>query len=162
MAQFVTAQQVIDNAFTQLNTDPSLIRDQLIEQSQLKHIRPILGEDLYDLIVAQNNASSLTVANQYIFDNYIQKSLWWFVKYDVIADIQYKTGSKGITIPSSLGAAATTENAVTNVMIASLNTAISILERMTEYIEENLSDYPTYNSGDNPLNDTTIRNGIIL
>ena len=161
MPQFVTSQEVINNSFTQINTDPNLIKEELIEQTQLKHIKPVLGKDLYELIVSENNASSLSTANQYLFDNYIVKAMWWFVKYDSITDIQYKTGSKGVTVPSSLGAAETTENTVSNVMTNAFNTAIKIMERMTEYIEDNDTDYPTYNSGDNVLNSVTIRGGII-
>jgi hypothetical protein len=159
--QFVTSQEVINNSFTQSNTDPNFIKDELINQTQLKHIKPVLGEDLYDLIVSENNASSLSAANQYIFDNYIVKAMWWFVKYDVITDIQYRTGSKGVTVPSSVGAATQVENAVGNTMTTAFNTAIKIMERMTEYIEDNDTDYPTYNSGDNVLNSVTIRGGII-
>ena len=46
-------------------------------------------------------------------------------------------------------------------MTTAFNTAIKIMERMTEYIEDNDTDYPTYNSGDNVLNSVTIRGGII-
>jgi hypothetical protein len=58
--QFVTAQQVINNTFTNTNTDTNLIKTTTIEQTQIKHLKPVLTKDLYDLIVTENNASSLS------------------------------------------------------------------------------------------------------
>jgi hypothetical protein len=136
MAQFITAAQVIANAFTNTNTDTNLIKTTQIEQTQLNHIKPILTEDLYDLIVTENNASSLSAVNQTIFDTYIVPAMYWFTKYDVLLDATVKSNSKGVT--RAFG------------------------DFASDYIVDNNTDYPTYDSDKNPLNDTTIRNGIIL
>ena len=48
------------------------------------------------------------------------------------------------------------------VMQQALEKGVRIMENMTDYIVDNNTDYPTYDSDKNPLNDTTIRNGIIL
>jgi len=162
MAQFVTAQEVIDNAFTNTKTDTNLIKTTQIEQTQLNHIKPILTEDLYDLIVTENNASSLSAVNQTIFDTYIVPSMYWFVKYDVLLDTTVKSNSKGVTRAFGDFANGADNNDLGYVMQQALEKGVRIMERMTHYIEDNSSSYPTYDSGSNPLNETTIRNGIIL
>jgi hypothetical protein len=47
------------------------------------------------------------------------------------------------------------------VMNAAFMTGIKILERMTTYIEDNSTSYSTYNSGENVLNEVSIRANII-
>jgi hypothetical protein len=154
MAQFVTAQQVIDNSFSSTNTDPNFIKTTSIEQTQLKHIKPVLTEDLYDLIVTENNASSLSAVNQTIFDNYIVPAMYWFVKHDVILDIAIKSNSKGVNRSFGNFSEQGTNTDVSHTMEVAL-------ERMTEYIQDNETDYPTYNRGENVLNDVSYRGGII-
>lgn len=161
MAQFVTAQQVITNVFSSIKTDVNLIKTTTIEQTQLKHIRPVLTEDLYDLIVSENNASSLSAVNQTIFDTYIVPAMYWFVKYDVLIDVQYKSNSKGVNKGFGDFSSQGNNDELSYVMHSAFATGIKILERMTKYIEDNDTDYPTYNSGNNVLNDVKIRGGII-
>ena len=161
MAQFVTAQQVITNAFTNTKTDTNLIKTTTIEQTQLKHLKPVLTEDLYDLIVTENNASSLSAANQTIFDTYIVPAMYLFVKYDVLVDTHYKSNSKGINRSFGDFSEQGSNNEISYVMQSAFSTGVKILERMTEYIEDNDSLYPTYESGKNVLNDVSHRGGII-
>jgi len=161
MAQFVTAQQVISNAFTNTNTDTNLIKTTTIEQTQLKHLKPVLTEDLYDLIVTENNASSLSAANQTIFDTYIVPAMYWFVKYDVILDAHLKSNSKGINRSFGDFSEQGDNTDISHVMTSAFMTGLKILERMTEYIEDNESSYSTYESGKNVLNDVSLRGGII-
>jgi len=161
MAQFVTAQQVITNAFTNTKTDTNLIKTTTIEQTQLKHLKPVLTEDLYDLIVTENNASSLSAVNQTLFDTYIVPAMYWFVKYDVILDSHLKSNSKGVNRSFGDFNEQGTNNDLSHVMTSAFMTGLRILERMTEYIEDNDTDYPTYTSSENVLNDVNIRGGII-
>ena len=117
---------------------------------------------MYDLIVTENNASSLSAVNQTIFDTYIVPSMYWFVKYDVLLDTTVKSNSKGVTRAFGDFANGADNNDLGYVMQQALEKGVRIMERMTDYIEDNSSSYPTYDSGSNPLNETTIRNGIIL
>ena len=58
----ITAAEVINRAFTNANTDTSLIKSTFIEISELNHIRPVLGEDLYNEILTQS-LGTLTALN---------------------------------------------------------------------------------------------------
>jgi hypothetical protein len=161
MAQFVTAQQVISNAFTNIKTDPNLVKANSIEHTQIKHLKPILTKDLYDLIVAENNTSSLSTANQTIFDNYIVPAMYWFVKYDVLLDAHLKSNSKGVNRSFGDFNDQGTNDDLSHVMTHAFMNGLRYMERMTEYIQDNDTDYSTYNRGENVLNEVSIRGGII-
>jgi hypothetical protein len=53
----ITATQVIDTAFTNKNTDTYLIKPAFIQIAELNHVRPNIGEKLYELISNEVNAS---------------------------------------------------------------------------------------------------------
>ncbi len=57
MANLITASEVISKAFTNSNTDTALIKDSFIEIAQYNHLRPAIGEDLYNLIISEKSAS---------------------------------------------------------------------------------------------------------
>ena len=57
MANLITASEVISIAFTNSNTDTSLIKDSFIEIAQYNHLRPVIGEDLYNKIISEKTAS---------------------------------------------------------------------------------------------------------
>ena len=56
MGKLITASEVISKAFTNSNTDTALIKDSFIDIAQYNHLRPVIGEDLYNLIVSEKNA----------------------------------------------------------------------------------------------------------
>ncbi len=53
----ITATQVIDTAFTNKNTDTYLIKPAFIKIAELNHVQPNIGEDLYELISNEVDAS---------------------------------------------------------------------------------------------------------
>ena len=54
----ITATQVINTAFTNKNTDTYLVKPAFIEIAELNHVRPNIGEKLYELISNEVNAST--------------------------------------------------------------------------------------------------------
>ena len=56
MANLITASEVISKAFTNSNTDTALIKDSFVEIAQYNHLRPVIGEDLYNKIISEKNA----------------------------------------------------------------------------------------------------------
>jgi hypothetical protein len=57
MAKLITASEVISKAFTNANTDTALIKDSFIDIAMYNHLRPVIGEDLYNLIISEKNAN---------------------------------------------------------------------------------------------------------
>lgn len=158
---FVTSTQVIQNAFSNMNTDPSLIKDVAIQQTQLKHIKPVLTEDLYELIETENNATNLSTANQTLFDDYIVPAMYYLVKYDSIYNVAVKSNSKGLNRGTGNFSTPADNTDLGNSMTVALDNGMQILKRMSKYIEDNISDYPTYDITENVLNKVSHLGGII-
>ena len=59
MAKLITASEVISIAFTNANTDTALIKDSFIEIAQYNHLRPVIGEDLYNKIMSIKNSGEV-------------------------------------------------------------------------------------------------------
>lgn len=57
MAKLITASEVISKAFTNSNTDTALIKDSFIDIAQYNHLRPVIGEDLYNLIISEKSSN---------------------------------------------------------------------------------------------------------
>lgn len=158
---FVTAENVIINVFTNRNTDPSLIKDITIQESQLEHIKPVLTKELYELIETENNATNLSGVNQILFDTYVVPAMYYFVKYEGITDITIKSNSKGLNRGTGNYSKPADGPEIAQVLNDSFDNGMQILKRMTEFLNDNESDYPTYDRPSNPLNEVSYLGGII-
>ena len=92
----VTAAEVISNSFTNANTDTALISNNTILLSELAHLKSALGQKFYDEIKTQHNDGTLTVANQTLMDDFLTRCLCWFVRFEVINEVQSNSSSAGI------------------------------------------------------------------
>ena len=92
----VTAGEVINNTFTNKNTDPVLVSNNTIVLSELAHIRPLLGDKFYAELKLQNNTDALSVNNPILMDFYLQVAESWFVRFEVINDIMSNITSSGV------------------------------------------------------------------
>ncbi len=70
----ITSSNVISNAFTNANTDPTLISDNIILVSEIAHIKSALGFDFYihlKEIFSSGYAGTITSAEQNFYDQYL-------------------------------------------------------------------------------------------
>ena len=92
----VTAAEVISNSFTNANTDTALISNNTILLAELAHIKPAFGRKFYEEIKTQHNNGTLTTANQTLVDDFLTRCLCWFVRFEVINEVQSNSTSAGI------------------------------------------------------------------
>mgnify|MGYP003118817320 FL=1 len=92
----VTAGEVIDKTFTNKNTDPVLVSENTIVLSELAHIRPLLGEKFYAELKLQHDTGTLTADNQAFMTYYLEDTLSWFVRFEVVNDIMSNISSSGV------------------------------------------------------------------
>lgn len=92
----VTAGEVISNSFTNANTDTALISNNTILLSELAHLKSALGQKFYEEIKTQHNNGTLTTANQTLMDDFLTRCLCWFVRFEVINEVQSNSSSAGI------------------------------------------------------------------
>ena len=92
----VTAGEVISNSFTNANTDTALISNNTILLSELAHLKSALGQKFYEEIKTQHNDGTLTTENQTLMDDFLTRCLCWFVRFEVINEVQSNSSSAGI------------------------------------------------------------------
>lgn len=166
--KFVTASEVISTAFTNQATDTALISDAILEIAELAHIKPELGLDMYEELKTQNHNSTLTTANSDLLTHYLKPALCWFVRFEVMNEIQYNTTSAGLVVNVSDFSTPANVEQFNQMKSDTFRKAQVLLDDMIAYIthDDQLNDYPLYGKdGDSSMPDTDIAskmNGIIF
>jgi hypothetical protein len=83
----ITTTEVVDRAMTNANFDTHLIKSTFIEIAELNHVKPFLGEDLYNAVSGGSYATLVP---------YIKDYLAFCVKFEILPDITYNTTSQGV------------------------------------------------------------------
>lgn len=94
----ITASEVVTKSFTNQATDLALISNELITIAELAHIKPMLGLDMYEELKTQNHNSTLTTANTTLLTHYLKDALAWYVRFEVMNEMQYNTTSAGLVV----------------------------------------------------------------
>jgi len=160
----VTAGEVISNSFTNANTDTALISDNTILLSELAHLKPALGQKFYEEIKTQHNDGTLTPANQTLMDDFLTRCLCWFVRFEVINEVQSNSSSAGI-VHNIDEFATIIDPAELNVYKQDTYRKAEIyLKDMIDYMTDSDQNglYPTFDTN-KPCNDNVYKNhGIIM
>jgi hypothetical protein len=160
----VTAGEVISNSFTNANTDTALISNNTILLSELAHLKPALGQKFYEEIKTQHNDGTLTVANQTLMDDFLTRCLCWFVRFEVINEVQSNSSSAGI-VHNIDEFATIIDPAELNVYKQDTYRKAEIyLKDMIDYMTDSDQSglYPTFDAH-KPCNDNVYKNhGIIM
>jgi len=160
----VTAGEVISNSFTNANTDTALISNNTILLSELAHLKPALGQKFYEEIKTQHNNGTLTVANQTLMDDFLTRCLCWFVRFEVINEVQSNSSSAGI-VHNIDEFATIIDPAELNVYKQDTYRKAEIyLKDMIDYMTDSDQSglYPTFDAH-KPCNDNVYKNhGIIM
>jgi len=160
----VTAAEVISNSFTNANTDTYLISDNTILLSELAHLKTAISKEFYTELKTQHNDGTLTTANQTLMDDFLTRVLCWFVRFEVINEIQSNSGSMGIVHNIDEFATIIDPSELNAYKQDTYRKAEIYLQDMIEYLKDsdNSADYPTY-TANAPCNTSTYKNhGIIM
>ena len=160
----VTAAEVISNSFTNANTDTALISTNTILLAELAHIKPALGKKFYEEIKTQHHNGTLTTANQTLMDDFLTRTLCWFVRFEVISEVQNNSTSAGIVNNIDEFATIIDPSELNAYKQDTYRKSEIYLKDMIDYMEDEDQDgqYPTYES-DRPRRGHTYKNhGIIM
>ncbi len=94
----ITASEVVSKSFTNQATDLALISNELITIAELAHVKPMLGLDMYEELKTQNHNSTLTAVNTTLLTHYLKDALAWYVRFEVMNEMQYNTTSAGLVV----------------------------------------------------------------
>ena len=160
----VTAAEVISNSFTNANTDAALISNNTILLAELAHLKEAIGKKFYEELKTQHHAGTLTAANQTLMDDFLVRCLCWFVRFEVINEVQSNSTSAGIVHNIDEFATIIDPAELNAYKQDTYRKAEIYLKDMIDYIEDDdqSGQYPTYESN-RPCNDNVYKNhGIIM
>jgi len=160
----VTAAEVISNSFTNANTDPALISNNTILLAELAHIKHALGKKFYEEIKTQHHAGTLTTPNQTLMDDFLTRTLCWYVRFEVINEVQSNSSSMGIVHNIDEFSTIIDPSELNAYKQDTYRKAEIYLKDMIDYMEDDdqSGQYPTYESN-RPSNASTYKNhGIIM
>jgi len=160
----VTAAEVISNSFTNANTDTALISDNTILLAELAHLKSEIGTKFYEEIKTQHNDGTLTTANQTLMDDFLTRCLCWFVRFEVINEIQSNSTSMGVVSNIDEFATIIDPSELNVYKQDTYRKAEIYLRDMIDYMndDDQSGDYPTYEAN-KPCSDNVYKNhGIIM
>jgi len=158
----VTAAQVISNAFTNQNTDPTLISDNIIVIAEVAHIKDALGFDFYlHLKEAFDSTGTGTADEETFFDDYLKQTLSWFVRFEVINEIQMNSTSSGIVTAIPEFATAVDAKTLNVYKQDTYRKGKLLMDACIKLLDDNASDFPEYNSTTSVDCKTGKRSGVI-
>lgn len=146
VALFISEQYVKDTTVIDENVDMKLLRD-TIELCQEKYILPLLGTGIYNEIVTEVLAGSVSAKNTTLLDSYINKCLRWWVQYEGVDVLTYKFMNKSVVKKNSENSQPIDMEEVRRLMEKWRTNAEMYSQRLTNYIIANNTTYTLY---DNP------------
>ena len=165
---FVTASEVIQTSFTNQATDIALISDTILDIAELAHIKPELGLDFYEELKTQNHNGNLSTDNLTLVSHFLKPALCWFVRFEVMNEIQYNTTSAGLVVNDSDFSSPANVEQFNQMKSDTFRKAKVLLDDMIAFIqhEDQQGKYPLFgHDGDNSMPDLDIAskmNGIIF
>lgn len=94
-SNLISASEVVAQSMTNSNMDSSIIDNNIILIAEITHLKEHLGDYFWGVLRANSN---LSTAESELISRYIKPCLAFYVKYEVLTDMQYNTSSAGVTI----------------------------------------------------------------
>lgn len=141
--KFLSAQKVKDNSRINGNVDNKLL-DPLILECQQDYILPIIGSGIYNQLITQITASTLTALNITLLDDYIVPCLIKYIEYEAPHYLNFKFTN------ANVGKKNTDESTPVNleemeVLMDRIKKKAEVrAERITKYLKTNYTSYPLY------------------
>lgn len=125
--------------FTDINNnlDVDLISS-VIREAQIIHITRLLGSQLYDKIIAEVDAGTLSGNYKSLVDDYVQDALLYWAYYESLETIYLRPRNAGLVKPTG------GENNI-DADIALYDKKRQSIKNKAEYFSERLVDYLAYN-----------------
>ena len=143
-APFMTAAEVITFAFTNKNTDTSLISSEVRKLAEVAHIMDPIGRDFYIHLKDAFDAGTETAEETTLMTDWIKPTLAWFTRFELIVEIQHQSTSSGIVhnIPEFANVVGSDElNVYKQDTYRKGNV---MLGQMIKFLDKNYTEFPEY------------------
>lgn len=163
----ITASEVVSKAMTNVNMDTSIIDDNIVLIAELTHLKPHLGDYFWGELRKKNHSLTLNAVETTLLNNYILPCLSFYVKYEVLNDMQYNTTSSGIVTNDDDWSDPADSSELATLKDDTFRKAEILLKDMMEWLDDddNNGVYPEYESSQNDMHingDNVVRLGGIL
>lgn len=142
---FISETTLKDRSLLQDNVDPKLIKP-TIKQAQDMYIEPILGTGLYQELQQQIEDNTLTGLNITLLNLYITDCMCWYVASEMVMSLGFKLTNKNVLRKTSENSSDASLSELFDLMEYYKNKAEWYAQRITNYLCENIVDYPLYNN----------------
>lgn len=140
---FVSEQKLKDDSYINANVDNKLITPLIIE-CQDYYILPIIGTGIFNEIVAQIAANTLTVLNKTLLDDYVVPCLIKFIQYEAPIVLNYKFSNANVSTKNTDESVPVSLSDAKELMDRLRNKAEWYGERITKYLITNMVQYPLF------------------
>lgn len=139
----ITPQEVIALALPGKNLDTALVADS-IPIASLKYIKPLLGAELYNTLVAESVGQTFTGLNQTLCNDYLKDALARYVIYEALPLMKAEITSNGIQTPSIDFHVPVNDTDFAMLRNKMASDAELLAKEMADYIKSNPSSFPDY------------------
>ncbi len=166
-ALFISENYLKQNGVINDNADMKVITPTLFLVQDL-YIHPILGTDLFNEIVAEINANTVSTDNQTLLDSYILPTMLWYTLCECTPVFKYRYMNKGVMIKNSENSSAADLTEIQFLMDKWRNNAEAYAQRCTNFLKEEAtsSKYANYlqnmHSDDIKPNNNNYTSGLFL
>lgn len=97
----ISANEVVAQSMSNAQMDSTIIDDNIILIAEITHLKEHLGDYFWGKLRQGSTTSggyTLTTEESNLITRYIKPCLAFYVKYEVLNDMQYNTSSSGVTI----------------------------------------------------------------
>ena len=163
----ITAAEVVEKAMSNSNMSTSVIDDNIILIAELTHLKEHLGDYFWGQLKLKKSAGTLNNNEQTLVENYIKPCLAFYVKYEVLNDMQYNTSSAGIVINDDEWSDPADPKELSVLKDDTIRKANILRKDMMRWILDSENDgvYPDYDSPENDVhwdgNNVTRLGGIL-
>lgn len=149
----MTADYYKRNSVVNLNVDEELIHPQIIKAQNL-NIERVLGTNLFDVLLSEVSAGTVSARMVSLLEDYIQPALVEWVTYSGLLYFNYKITNKAVVKKSSDNSEASSLNEVNFLRQSVRDDAEYYTDRLSKYLCANEVLYPEYIEGN--INDNDI------
>ena len=166
----ITAAQTIQYAFTNQNTDPVLISNNLITMAEFAHLKSAIGTDFYLHLKKVFNSTPVgtpSTEDTAFLSEWLIPTFAWFVRFEVINEIQDNSTSSGIVTAMPDFAKAVDAKTLNVYKQDTYRRGNVMLQAMIEFLDTNATDFPEYKSSSsvdcgNTKNGVSKQHGMII
>lgn len=153
LLNFMTPAEVITMAFTNKNTDPTLITKQMLDVAEIAHIMEPLGRDYYIELKTTFDAGTQTADESILMEKYIKPTLAFYTLFEMILVIQNQSTSSGIVTNMPEFSAPVTPAQLNVFKQDTYRKAKVMTGTLVAFLQENTSEFTGYGGGSSNLCD---------